>query len=221
MYKKHYQFFEGWIEPQELYDELYIYVLCTGNLQKNYEFLKTSLVNHVKHILQYRINRYKYNVCSLNEPVYYTKYGKETDDLELLSTVTNINNMETFDQYYDTDLDTDNIQLLQTVLSIKEKTVRNVLIATAYLVANITCFRSAYLDLLKELNTKSKQKLDKLYERTKVRDDGKRVKGIGVKDILRALNVKEFLDDKPRTAVQTISDALEELKFYLSNSNIF
>lgn len=40
MYRKHYRFFVNWIQPQELFNELYLYVLCTRTFTKKLCILK-------------------------------------------------------------------------------------------------------------------------------------------------------------------------------------
>ena len=221
MYRKHYRFFANWMSPQELFNELYLYVLCTSNLQKNYVFLKTSLVNHTKYILQYRINRYKHQCGSVNEKIDYTKYGGETNKEELLATITE-NNIQTFQQEVDEDYEQDNIELLITLDTIKNKDVYNILVVAGYLMANISCLRPKYLQLLKTADRKVYDKLIKLQQRVEPEEEqNKRLRKINIKEVIKALQI-DFNENKSKlSSSQKVNNTLEELKYYLQECNIF
>lgn len=191
-----------------------------GHLQKNYVFLKTGLVNYTKYLLQYRINRYKHQAGSINETIDYTKYGGETNKTELLATISQ-NNIDTFEQAYDTDYEQENIELIHTLESIKNKDIQDILVVAGYLIANLSCLREKYLQLLRTADEKVSTKLKKLQERVEPVQASQRNRKINIKDIIKALQVDFTESEDELNVKQRVDKTLDELKYYLQECNIF
>ena len=220
-YKRYKIYFEHWIEPQDLFNELYIYVLCKNNLLTNYKLLKTGLNNYCKYIAQYRINRFKYLAGSIDKPVTNNSTNNVEDNTPSFVSTIQSNNIPTFSQHIDEENSVENMELVSIINSVKDKQIKAILIVTGYLVANIVSLRPLYLKLLKETDKGICNRLIKLQKRVEPDNIEQRTRNITIKDVLNILSV----DEQGVTNKMTLSEKreynLNTLRKYLVELNIF
>ena len=196
---------------EELYMDLQEYIRKKIKLFENHNHVKSALVKRMITLAQQMSRHGKYFLGSLDEPI-----GKDTDTTIRYKYEPSVNdNFAIEDDLF-----------LDRLRSIKNKSVRDLLIITGYLVCNIDSLRKDYIELLREYNTDIKNnilKLEQIIERNDQIDQSRiegnksyqKKKNIGIKDVIEALKLNIW-DYKTENTTTT----LNEIRYYIECYNI-
>ena len=200
--------FEQRLSKQEMYSEHQEYIRKKIALFENHNHIKGALMNRMITLSQEYTRKSKYFVGSTDEVL-------EADNLNGVARYKfelPVSDEATLEDHY----------FLENIRSVKDKSVRNLLIITGYLLCDIVELRKDYIDILRncddqdiinnittlEETIKTNDIIEqKRYDNIKTKE---RKKSINIKDIIVALKMN-IIDNKKEKADNT----LEEVKYYL------
>lgn len=200
--------FEQRLSKQELYSEHQEYIRKKIALFQNHNHIKGALMNRMITLSQEYTRKGKYFIGSTDEVL-------EADNLNGVARYKfelPVSDEATLEDHY----------FLENIRSIKDKSVRSLLIITGYLLCNIVELRKDYIDILRNCEDEDIVKNITSLEETINHNDiieqqrydniktGERKKNISIKEIIVALKMN-IIDNKKEKADKT----LEEVKYYL------
>lgn len=196
---------------EDLYMDLQIYIRLKIKLYSNHAAIKTALVKRMLKLAKqdYPI-RNKHVVKSIDDCV-----NVDNDSSSLV-----IGNL-----YFDEKDDYEDTVFLTGIRSIKDKSIRNLLIITGYLICNITSLKKDYLEILREYDENIQNNIKHLEYLTDTSElalitSTKRRRKLKIEDIIKALNLYNDKNTKsyPR---QKMLQTMDTLKEYLQESELF
>lgn len=134
-------------EPEDLSIQLYIASYIRLNKFNSPQSLKISLINMCKNSRRKSAIRYKYWGCSLDMPIYM---NSKNDDMEQ----THLDNVK-----FNSELEDSELEIADCIRNIKQKQIRQVLIITGYLLANISVLYDDYIDVLDSCDIETQDRL--------------------------------------------------------------
>lgn len=248
MWRNYTSFWVNWIEYRELWDELYIYGLEKAMLFDNVKHLSTALVNNGRRILQYRYNRLiLHPKIGLDTLLSVTKYRNHQDD-DSECTPMDRYMSDLYSPKRQLDDSQNNKQLIDTILQIKDKQVREILIVVGYLLANIPQLKPYFEYIVKNADEKLKENLLKLqndvepecdvevitipvtsrskttYEQKEVREYKQKQRSPSFRTIVRVMTegVNDIVNNENKlTKRDKLDQTIKDIQYYIKEACIF
>lgn len=229
LWSKYFRFWKGWLEKDEIFNELYVFSLEKAMKMDCENHLSVSMFNHGKRILQHRINRLKHPRVGID----FADVGIYNEDIDEESSF-----YVKQDNTYLTDLNlTDrqleerdgNLELVDKIRRIPDKQVKTILIVTGYIVSNIKDLRYDYLQVLRSSDEKTKQALEELNKKIEpdYNEETKtyinKPRNVSIKDVIGVLlpNLTDIRQtDEKVSKTKQINETLQELMYYIQNNNM-
>lgn len=224
-----------WSTKEEFRSEMYEFILKRIHLYKSGSNITSAVANRMVWLWRQHAGRGSYFPISLQDPIHRNKSKIDDDDVTYENIITKTE--------YDTSED---IELIHTINTIKNKQVRDVLIVIGYMVANIQEFKPLYSEVIKTLDrdvlielTRLQKKLNDKYSAYEITQDNgqvinkNRIK-VTAKDVLKAMkfNVEQISYTRKVRKSQkcpsglkqvnieqkyNINDSLTELQNFITN----
>lgn len=206
--------FEQKLTKQELYNEHQEYIRKKIGLFENHNHIKSALIKRMITLAQEYARKGKYFLGSTDEVLYTDNtYGVPRYRFEL--PVTDHNTVE--DDLF-----------LERIRSIKDKSVKHLLIITGYLICDIEGLRKDYIELLRNLDDEDIKNNVKNLEAVIIHNDEiemnryagitskERKHNLSIKDVIEALKMNILDNNKKESTNKTLS----EVKYYLQAMGI-
>lgn len=187
----------------ELFNDLYLYTCIKSNLWLNHNHLKGSLVFRVQTLIDNHLRKAKYWKGSIDE-----KKSEDDDEVRY--------RYDPYIAFEDTEEATA-FNLIEKINSVKDESIRNILIITGYLICNIDSLRGEYLKLLNKCNASVKTSIKKLEQLQFMNDELDRLKiennpmpvrkeRITVVDIAKALQSDTILPECNKITLKKLTN---------------
>ena len=205
----------------DLYMEMLINTYCKSNQFVNHAHLKCSLVN--------------FCLSRQDDSKRHTKHwGPSLDEVNTYNEINSDSKKLRFEPFTEDDMTIEDQEFISKIRSIKDKSVRDLLIVVGYLSCNLIALRKDYLEVLRSADQKVQDNIAQLENQIYKADikasqaiNYKKSPKIKIDDILQALDFRVFKDDnmvKPNGKAYPLciqdeskKKTLEELKYYLTN----
>lgn len=218
--------YSSWTTREDLHGELQVFIRERFHLYNSHGHIKVAIINRLKSMLDERIWRSKHFTRSLDDVV---TSSNEDDGIN-------------FGYFIEDPKANDNDKLIiKDIMSIKNESVRDLLIVTGYLVSNISCLEDLYNEVLNRCSDDVKDKLVELNKRIEYNDNLAEMKSQGlvatttktkslkIQDIISAMNFNlnlkgTYKESKTKrygykVSACTPNESLSELQYYLTATN--
>lgn len=202
--------YSWWISREDLFGDTYLFLRKRKHLLNSPKHVAGAARNYIKNALDQFMWRNAHMEGSLDNPV-----KESSSSVEGKASYADVLPSSTAEE--------DVIEMIHTINSISDSNVRDLLIATGYLLCDIYEFRKEYINLLRRADDQTKQNLKRIEDMLKENDalDMRRFEGekigrqkhkIQINTIIDALNLNG--NDKICSGNES---ALASIKYYLSN----
>lgn len=221
--KKYKDWFDKYLDKEDVFIELYLFARKKIHTWKNKAMACTSLKNQLHSIIYFAGRNDNMFHIKLEQKVNTTEEDEGTELIQFIPSVDECSEERMF---------------LSNIQSIKDEELRNLLIVTGYLIANISCLHNMYLDLLNTSPEQIKQNIE-LLEQKLMRNEkilntrietgeiiGKR-KNLSVQDVVKALELNKqevFIDEdatKLKKKIIPVKDYILGVQEYLKDMKLF
>lgn len=205
--------FKGFMEKEDLVIDLYIWSYIRLFKFKNVQVLKVALNNRVKNLLRDYITKETKKVktqdATKEQLKEFENFSRINGDSYIIGSLDNTLSVDEDSTYesiipMDDEYNKSRLETVETIRTLKNKQVRQILIICGYLLADLDELSDDFRDVLQNCSPKVRDNLKKLcsiqlqYEQdemnnVKIKDRKRRIKQITVTDIVKAFDLQEQL----------------------------